>query len=31
MMRRDAHPAGLFDTFAHVLDDLWDRATEATP
>lgn len=28
VMRRDAHPAGLFDTFHHVFTAMWDRARD---
>lgn len=29
-MRRDAHPTGLYDTFAQVLTSLWERGTTVT-
>ncbi|HEU5476132.1 MAG TPA: DUF5919 domain-containing protein [Actinophytocola sp.] len=30
VLRRQASPAGLFDTFAHVFDSMWARSTEVT-
>jgi hypothetical protein len=28
VMRRDASPTGLFDTFHHVFTSLWDRTRD---